>query len=270
ARIGLKGHYDSRFADPVFVHLLARKSPPNQYGPPSQTRYYTMHSWCAGLKVASVAAVLGGVLVAGYEASEGVVATLDAQSAKDDAAFFRQRYERARAQLPPTPVHPREMKAMVDIATALEERKSTPHTFLNVLGLSLNAFPSLQLDGVDWSTEKPPSVTHSSGARASVARESTDPRNELLGLQNATVRGHIAPFKGNYREALALVSRFADSLREQARVRDVEVVVFPIGVSSRERMSGDTQADLAEADAPFELRVVLEPALEVESEQTSN
>ncbi|MGI9332254.1 MAG: hypothetical protein ACR2RL_03775, partial [Gammaproteobacteria bacterium] len=42
ARIGLKGHYDSRFADPVFVHLLARKSPPNQYGPPSQTRYYTM------------------------------------------------------------------------------------------------------------------------------------------------------------------------------------------------------------------------------------
>ena len=266
SRIGLKGEYDARFADAVFVHLLARKSPPNQYAPASQTRYGTMYNLSKGLKIASVAAVLGGVLVAAYEASEGVVATQDAQAAKDDTAFFSQRYERARAQLPETPVHPREMKAMVEIAAELELRKETPRAFLNVLGASLNDFPSLQLDAVDWAMQGPPAPAR--GARTSGGSSAPAPGDEQLEMQNASVRGHIAPFGGNYRAALSLVNRFADSLREQSPVREVEVVVFPISVSSLERMSGDTQADLAAAEAPFELRVVLEPTFIVESEQS--
>ena len=75
--------------------------------------------------------------------------------------------------------------------------------------------------------------------------------------QIATVSGHIEPFDGNYRAALAQVNRFAATVSDFEDVEVVTVLKLPLDVSSRQRISGVATATSEVGDALFELRIVL-------------
>ena len=63
-------------------------------------------------------------------------------------------------------------------------------------------------------------------------------------------------FDGDYRAALDAISRFADALRQDAAVAEVNVVALPLNVSPTMALSGSTaESAIRATSAPFRLNI---------------
>ena len=73
------------------------------------------------------------------------------------------------------------------------------------------------------------------------------------------MEAEIHPFNGDYRSALALIERFAATLRSQAQVAEVAIAKLPVNLDSASTLSGSTQdnLDAAPGTAQFKLSIVL-------------
>ena len=140
--VGMKGPYGSDSSDRIFAHLLAKKRLPNQYAPPSQTRHNTMYRTRVGLLAASVVLVVVSLFVSGTNVVEAVIAVGDFASARQQTAFYDERYEIARKRMPKTPAEPQDIKAAVEMAGKLRAYKTTPRAMVATLSNGLTDFPS--------------------------------------------------------------------------------------------------------------------------------
>ena len=261
-RLGLKDEYRSSYADRLFAHLLARKSPPNQYAPSSHMRYYAMHRARFGMKVASALLFLVSALWGGVKFVDGVVAVRDTESAQQQVAFYEDRYAQARERLPPTPADSRDMQLAVEMAGKIRDYKTSPLLMLIKLSDGLEGFPAMQLVGVDWTASTNPERAFGGQERAQGLLDSLlggddPPQPGTVLYQIADVSGRIDPFSGDYREALDMVSAFAEALRNLPDVLDVQVLSLPLDIGSETSLTGDAGAEASGREAPFELRVVL-------------
>jgi hypothetical protein len=256
---GMKGPYGSEYSDRIFAHLLAKKRLPNQYAPPSQTRHNTMHLARIGLIAASVLIVVLSLFISGTNVVESVIASGDTTSAKQQTAFYDERYEIARKRMPKIPAEPQDIKAAVEMAGKLRAFKTTPRAMVTALSEGLADFPLLQLDSIDWlASTDPDSTIGPRGQRANGQRRSKVAAGNSDGVhlyQLALIKGRVDPFNGNYREALAMVRQFAAALLSLPEVEAVDVVALPLDIGSDSALRGDTTREVG--TAPFELRVVI-------------
>ena len=259
--VGIKGEYGSAYSDRIFAHLLAKKRPPNQYAPAQQTRHFTMHRARIGLIAASVVLFVASLFISGTKLVEGVVAAREGVSARQQITFYEERYRIARERMPKTPAEPEDIKAAVNMADTLREFRTTPLSMMVTLSQGLADFPLLKLDNIRWlaSTDRDAQVVAKgratgvprSSTRTTASQDSETPRLYQL----ARISGRVDPFSGNYREALDLVSEFAETLRRLPDVENVLVLDLPLDIGSEEAISGSTRR---RADtAPFKLRIVI-------------
>jgi hypothetical protein len=261
SRLGIRGQYDGRFADRLFAHLLASRAPANQYAPEAQTRYFRLHQVRRGLVAASVFLLIGSLAWSAAKFVDGLSAIQDVASARKQAAFYETRYEEARARLPATPTDSRNMKRVVEAVGELDGYRTDPQPVLQVLSIGLEAFPQVRLDQLRWRIATDPGATVEEAASAGRGRGAQRGRREDFALfQIAVVKAHIAPFSGNYREALATVRRFAERLRTIPGVENVQVESMPLDIGPEASLSGDVRRSGGDFDASFELRVAVRSA----------
>jgi len=154
--VGMKGPYGSDSSDRIFAHLLAKKRLPNQYAPPSQTRHNIMYRTRIGLLAASAVLVVVSLFISGTNVVEGVIAVGDSASARQQTAFYNERYEIARQRMPKIPAEPQDIKAAVEMAQKLRAYKTTPRAMVVTLSAGLADFPQLKLESIDWLTSTDP------------------------------------------------------------------------------------------------------------------
>jgi len=256
---GMKVPYRSEYADRIFAHVLAKKRLPNQYAPASQTRHNTMHNTRLWLIAASVLLVVVSIFVSGAKVVDSVVASGETGSAKEQTAFYDERYDIARKRMPKIPAEPKDLKSAVELADTLRAYKTTPHAMVVTLSEGLAGFPELTLDNIRWragtSADK---LTGSRGQRADVRQGLSSAGGDPSGAhlyQLALVDGRVEPFSGDYRAALRMVRGFAATLLGMSQVEAVQVLELPLDVTSDAALSGDTKGALNAA--PFELRIVI-------------
>ncbi len=257
--VGMNGPYGSEYSDRIFAHLLAKNRLPNQYAPTSQTRHNTMHRVRIALIAASVVLVAVSLFLSGTKVVERVIAASSTVSARQQTAFYDERYEIARKRMPKIPAEPQDIKSAVEMAEKLRAYKTTPHAMIVTLSEGLLDIPQLKLDSIDWlvstDPDKPMGVR---GQRANVRPRSNpavgDP-NETRLYQLAHIKGRVDPFDGNYREALALVRQFAATLLGLPEVEAVHVLKLPLDIGPESALRGDTASQTD--SAPFELRIVI-------------
>lgn len=73
--------------------------------------------------------------------------------------------------------------------------------------------------------------------------------------QISNLKAHIEPFDGNYREAIAMVNKFAESLRSADSAYEISIESFPLDISSSATLQGD--AETTGKEALFALRAVI-------------
>ena len=259
-KVGLKGAFDERFSDRIFAQLLARRPPANQYAPAAQTRYFKLHKLRRALIAASVFLLMGGLAWSAATFVDGLGAIQDLAGAREQASFYRNRYENARQRLPGTPTEPRNMKRVVEAVDALGTLRTTPVPLMQVLSMGLDGFPQVQLHELRWRISTDPRAQLQNVEVSPVElRRSGEPVPATLALfQIARVKARITAFDGDYRGALATVRSFADRLRSIPGVEAVQVESMPLDIGPDASLKGDARAAAGAApDAQFELRVAV-------------
>jgi len=263
-KVALRGKAGSPYADLLFAQLLVRRSPPNQYANPDETRFWRMHRMSVGMKAASVLLILAGAVWGGLTFVEGLIARQQTVLLDQQIGFYAERYRRAKERLPEAPAGAADLKATVDLASALEARRTSPATIMTVLSEGLSLFPNVRIDALEWKVSANPEETFS-GARqapAPVARAAGPGAPRQL-YHLAHVKGRIAPFDGDYRRAMSMINEFTTLLSARPRVEEVIPLKLPLDVSPDQRVEGRAGAEVPEESAvDFELRVVVrgEPA----------
>ena len=265
--MGMKGPYGADYSDKLFAHVLAKKRLPNQYAPASQTRHHTMYRTRIGLIAASVLLVVASVFVSGTNVVEGVIASSDTVSAKQQTAFYDERYQIARDRMPKIPAEPHDIKTAVEMAEKLRTFKTNPRAMVVTLSEGLADFPGLKLDSINWAASIDPDKPITGSRKRADVRTSSNAgggdSNQPVLYQIAHIEGRVDPFNGDYRAALALVRQFAATLLGLPEVEAVHVVELPLDIGADTSLAGNT-AQAADS-APFELRVVIKDKLDESS-----
>ena len=268
-RLKIRDEYTSRYADRIFAHLLARHPVANQYATSEQRRYFNLGRVRSGLRVASLALMVGSAVWGGVKFVEGVSAAQEAGTVGAQVQFYNERYRRARGRLPETPADSRDMQQAVELVGTMRETKTWPYPMMATLSEGMRRFPRIKIEQMDWQTSTDPAARVGASTRGSARsslrnllgssgrRSKSDASEGTSFYQLALVKGRVDNFTGDYREALEMVRSFADVLREREDVKDVNVIAFPLDIGSETRLSGDASSDADSRDAPFEIRIVV-------------
>ena len=269
-RLGVSESFKSIYAEPAFSQLLLDAAPANHYALDEETTYFSLHRMRGALYAASALLLLGGISWSGFNFLQAVSLKQQALDAEEKANFYQIRYEARREGLPPTPVEPRDIKTAVEIVEELRYYKSSPLGVMKVLSASLQLYPQTELDRIKWLSSSDPG--------ASVDRNTRNDRNnehatiekspQYTHYNIAVIDAHFSDFSGNYREAIALVDRFAETLKTQAGVHGVEILSYPLDVQSGANLTGVATDNDNEAEARFTLKLVL--GLSRETSQVNN
>lgn len=257
-RVRLKRPAESHYADVVFAKLLAGRNLPNHYAQAEETQAFSMHRLRSALAVVALMLLVISAGWSGFSFIEGVMLKEQALDAAQKAEFYQHRFEMARRKLPATPVEPREIKTAVDVIQQLHAYKATPEVMLAILSQALNQVPVIQLDGVDWQSSSSPD---GNSDKSRNSRDRNQPEIDIEGefdaYQIAEVSGHVAPFDGDFRRAIATIDELAANLKEQTGVAKVEVLQYPLDVSSESSVSGSTTRAQERVTASFRMKLIV-------------
>lgn len=259
-RIGLRGGIDTPYSDAIFAQLLLSKPGENHYALPEERSYYQLYRTRLGMLAASLVLLLGGTVWSGFNFIEGLSLHQEGIAAAQKADFYQARFQMAREGLPATPVEPADLRSAVEIADTLGEYRTTPLDLMRVLSQALNAYPRLQVDEIDWMASPDPARPFQQTGQPQETLDMSmlaSAQESYRYYQIALVKGRVAPFDGNYRQALAAVNRFAETLRAQPGMYYVKVLSLPLDVSSEARLQGSATDDPGAAKATFSIKVIL-------------
>ncbi len=255
-RVGLADGGGSHFSDVMFARLLASEMPPNHYARAEETQYYTLHRLRLALATASLLMVLGSGGWSGINFIEGVNFKQQALDATQKTRFYGQRYDLARAKLPPTPVEPEQIKTAVDAVATLRQYKPDPDSLLTLLGGVLDRVPQVTLDELAWSAAADPEADVMPTPNHPGEHKALQASNGQY-YQIAELSAHIEPFEGDFRKAIAVVDELAEQFKAQAKVRSVKVLQYPLDVRPEASLSGSATAAGARVVPAFKIKLVV-------------
>jgi hypothetical protein len=257
---GLPRRVSAPFSDQFYVNEFLKKPPRNFYASLRERRYSTMRKMRYSMIAASMIMIIAGVVISGINFVDGLTLKQDSLAAQKKAKFYADRYQMAREHLPRTPVEAAELKVAVDIVNELKNYRTSPVEIIRLISDSLNLYPDLILDNVQWIANNDPNFG-SGGARDDNAAimnaniNTTDRLSKGDYYQIAILEGRINNFNGDYRQAIASVNSFTETLRGEGSVYNVSVLDFPLDISSTASLQGNTRA--VNKEAKFTIRVVM-------------
>ncbi len=246
------------FCDKLLMHHLFKVQLKNCYASPYEMRYSKMRTLRYSLNIASILLILCSLIYSGIYFMGGLNYKQQSGAAKDKTTFYQARYDMARERLPKTPVEPAQIKVAVDAIATLQEYKSTPYEMLNFIGKGLEKFPDIMLDDLDWSFSIDPNMGIVGSSEVYKTNLATSPINiddTVKYYQISNLKAHIEPFEGNFRDAIAMVNEFAETLRGFDFVHSVSIESFPLDISSDATLQGN--AESVDKEALFSLRAVI-------------
>jgi len=266
AAAGSKRRLSTPFSDQLFVHQVLKLRPANAYASPSDRRYMTMRRLRRSMIAASVVFLVASAGWSGVNFMGGLTYKQGSLSAQRKTEFYNARYQMARERLPQTPVEPTDIQVAVELADALARYRATPLDMMKLLSAALQKVPQVQLNSIDWAARLNPAADIRSDVPTAAAPVpqpvSTDAQQARYRYyQIAIVDARLEPFDGNFREAIATINNFAETLRSMDSVYDVQIQGLPLDISSSAHVQGSSAAE--QRNAVFSIRVVLGVGREV-------
>ncbi len=159
---------DSR-GDALFLHLLARRTPAEQFAPAAERRPYRL--WQARVALNTIA---GGILAASliYAAIQ-MTAHVELANANSllqtEVDLGKRRYNNMLQGLPLVPIGYESLRVLTDRYDALAKRSPGPEPMLHHISRALNKSPKVDLTKLDWWIASHPDESPAGGAAKSSA-----------------------------------------------------------------------------------------------------
>ncbi len=250
------------FCDPLLAHQLLRLRPANAYATPRNRRYASMRTLRHGLLAAGGAILFGGLASGGLDFITAMDLKQRSEAATSKTQFYSARYEMARERLPKTPVDSGDIQLAVDVVDTLRQYKTSPREMMVLLGGQLQQHPQVQLDSIEWVASTNPEAQLEGGGDNAAQPPAPAPELDLAAQQAghriyqiALIKARLAPFDGDFRQAIVTIGALADALRAVPGVHNVQVLSLPLDISSDANLQGSAQA--TKAEAVFSMKIVL-------------
>jgi len=150
ARLGLKANDAEEHAGTLFCHLLAKKVPAEQFALPTQRRFYHLWQTRYALKAASAVILVSGLLFAAKQFLDTLNVQREIQQIEQQTRLDQQRYDTTLQALPKTALSPDNLRALVTRFEAESKRAQGLEPTLMQLSQSLDRFPDISLDKIEW------------------------------------------------------------------------------------------------------------------------
>ena len=245
------------FSDQLFVSHLLENGAINYYAQRKNLRYSKMRNMRIAMNICSMLLLFGGLIFTGYSVMSGMIYKQQAADAKIKTDFYQGRYNMAKERLPETVVDSFKVKTAVDAAATLKDYKASPYNSLVILGKSLQEFPGIKLDDVSWQFSMSPILENEndSGNSSNPTTNTNGEEVEYKYFHVSTINAHIHNFDGDFREAIATVNSFAETLRQTESVFDVTITSMPLDISSNATLQG--ASGTTNKEALFSLQAVI-------------
>lgn len=246
-RTGLRVALANSQADLLFCHLLVKKTPADQFAPPEELDFYRLWQTRFGLKAASALILVGSLL---FSANHG----LDIMKLRDDAEQTRQQSEANQAQymakmqaLPKIPLGTDDLRTLIGRYDQVALRAQGPGPLLIQISQSLDAFPTISIDRIEWGiVEQIGPANPNQAGTASAQPQTPVPPHLMSGpyAQAALTARLPLSMVGDNRGQLSVVADFVKHLG-QAPNTFVTILQPPVDTQSGKTLkSGDERAVL--------------------------
>lgn len=263
-RLGFHGNLQGSDALPLFLHILASSSPPNQFANAGHTHFYSL--WQIRRAVIGLTAATAVVTAAwaGITMWQAAMINQGIESLRAQAQTISSQYQSITKTFPKTPTSTDSMKAAVSTLSKLAAFSPQPRQFLPAISGALAEFPLVQLTALSWHTTfNPEAVRSDFSVQAASAPAAPAAPPPAAGAAPAPadvphrvlfLRGEISPFDNNYRNALDYVSRFQQALEKTGA--SVTALTLPLDLRPEASVTSDTDQSGRIRRAVFSLKIV--------------
>ena len=265
-RIGYKGVIDADYCDELFVYSLATHRHANHYASDQHRYHYKLHRIRQALVAASVMAVVGGVIWAGAQVSDGLMYRERIAAAQIQLDVAQENSAELQSRTPETSIAADDVRLAVSTADQLQQRRHSPALVLSRYGQALLKHPGLQLRQIEWFVTSDRRATKLAGKDSAeeTAQESYDaegnpvaPDTQTGKYQIGILTGVVVPFDGNYARAHQRIEDLIIELRRNEGVIAVDALALPLNIASSGQVIGGIGTDSAQPLAEFSLRLVI-------------
>ena len=232
--VGLAQLPEGVLAEALYIRLVAKKAPREQFATRADTRRFFIWRLQRGIAAAGAVVFAACALFAGSR-------WLDASGLRDQAEIqVRQsqtaadQYQQITATFPVTQTSTENLKVAVVEFRRIAERTASPEEALVHVSRVLEQFPQVELDTLSWSAGKPsaqaPRPAGGSASAGGTAPSDSAVTVELSGRVNATQRD-------DYRGITAQVQRLAGALGSAGY--EVVGTKLPFDITSEGTLTGD-------------------------------
>lgn len=209
-RAGLRSPLANSQADILFCHLLEKNTPTEQFAQPEELGYYRLWQTRFGLTSAGAVILAAGLLFAAHRGFDILQLQDSIEQSRQQARLDQAQYRAKMESLPTIPITPDELRALIVRYDQIALRAQGPAPLLAQISRSLDAFPLIAIDRIEWSIveklEPPPLVVGGNPANPAVALPALAAEGPHA-QATVTARLPIA-MVGDHRGQLSLVAEF--------------------------------------------------------------
>lgn len=226
---GLKALPEDSRGDILFLHLLARRTPADQFAPPAERRPYRL--WQTKVVLNTLAA---GIFAASmFYAGAQMTSHLELSTANDllqtELDLGKRRYNNMLQGLPPVPIGYDNLRVLTDRYEALNRRSPGPEPMLQHIGRAMSKTPKVELTRLEWWIANHPDDNPTGGAAH--ATGGATPAATGGGYAVVKLQAQLPPaMASDHRSQLETVNAFADMLRNNDV--QVQIVTLPFETES--------------------------------------
>lgn len=245
---------DSR-GEKLFLHLLVRHSPPHQFAPDEERRFYRLWQLRFALRSIGMVALAASLLVAAKYSIDYYEREAQTEQLQAQVEQSQRRYNGILQTLPKVPLSADSLRVLIDRHDELARRNPGPEPMYWRISQALHDAPKVELTRLNWvlSPQPDPEALPAAGAMRPTGKESggADSLFAIVDLHGTLPVSMV----GNHRAQREAIENFAERLRVDPALR-VRILSQPFEIDPAKVLkSGENTA--ARLEAPkFSLRLV--------------
>lgn len=250
-------------AEQLYLHLLAKRPPKDQFARGEDRRGYVFWQLQRGVIAAGAIGMAGCLAFAGYKWLDVIGIRGETELQRRQAQSAEQEYQRITSTFPVTQTTTENLKITVNEFRTIAAQSASPGPSFANLSKALEQFPQIELDTLTWRVDRPGAAEKKANAPAaavptSAASAGAAPQPGNLGprdfVQILEISGHVsATQRSDYRAVTAQVQRFADALAAQSY--EIIRTQLPFDTTSEGTLSGDIGSSESGEDPRFTITV---------------
>ena len=235
--LGMKSAPTDTQGEGIFLHVLARSAPRDQFADDDLRRFYDVWRARVGLLAAGAAAFGLCLVISAANLLQVNRLNREVGTDRQQEARASDEYASTQASFPKTPTSTENLKAVVKNYRLLVRQSAFPGDMFVEISRAVSALPQIEIEKIEWDAGAGGSREASKAPAATRAAE--PPADFGSVVQTAEISGRLnVPQASDYRAITALINQFADALRQQPGI-EVTRTQLPFDITAERSISGD-------------------------------